>query len=148
MSNSQGFPYNLPIWRNKHDAKSPNGQHHAIMKLACEVSMGNPTSGALEIDGKISFKICSPAFIWSEDSKYLIFPQFFFKWGMFRRQRLLVLDIDNKILYRSKDTAYYFMPLEANCQRLLIVKEPFHTKEEIVWFLPNDLDSCFIKEMI
>jgi len=109
--------------------------------LAIEVSMGNPTAGQLVTESGLQLKMCSPAFIWSDDSRYLAVPQFFKHLGFLRRQRLLVVDFRDRNVYQSKEIAYYFQPETFNNGVLKVTKEPFKTKQNIEYRVPSELDS-------
>lgn len=104
------WPYNLPIWLNSHKENSPDSRFTASMPLATEVSMGNPTVGELFLQPGLRVPMCSPSFIWSDDSRYLVVPQFFNRFGLLRRQRLLILDVQNETAHQSKEIAYYYLP--------------------------------------
>ena len=67
------FPYNLPIWRNTFESTAPDGKLTARILKTNEVSMGNPTIGTLELSNGFELAGCNPSFIWSDDSKYLVF---------------------------------------------------------------------------
>ena len=66
---NEEFPYNLPIWRRKYSAESPNKKINAEINPAYEISMGNPTYGTLILSNGINIGRCNPSFIWSNDSK-------------------------------------------------------------------------------
>jgi hypothetical protein len=125
------WPYNLPIWRTSHEAISPNGRDTASMPLATEVSMGNPTIGDLLLQSGLRVPMCNPSFIWSDDSMYLVVPQYFNRLRFLRRQRLLIIDVHNQTAFQLKDIAYYFQPLSFNDGILRVIKEPFKKKEII-----------------
>ncbi len=132
------WPYDLPIWRRLHKADSPDGTHTAEIALATEVSMGNPTSGELVLTDLPSLPRYSPSFIWSDDSRYLAVPQFFERFGLFRRQRILLLDTRDHKITKSREIAYYFQPESFSSGVLQAVKEPFRTAERIRWQVPDD----------
>src|SRR5439155_18064411 len=90
------WPYNLPIWRRSYRASSPDGRYVAEINPAWEVSMGNPTYGTLCLSAGLRLERCNPSFLWSTDSCYLAVPQFFRRFGLFRLQRLLVIDVVKK----------------------------------------------------
>ena len=73
--------------------------------------MGNPTIGELVLTDLPSLPRCSPCFIWSDDSRYLAVPQFFERFGLFRRQRMLILDTKDHKITKSREIAYYFQPV-------------------------------------
>jgi len=87
------FPYNLPIWRDTFQLDSPDGKWATKIFRATEVSMGNPTMGTLELSNGFKLDRCNPSFIWSDDSRYLVIPHFFHRFGLFRRQHLIIIDV-------------------------------------------------------
>ena len=133
------WPYNLPIWRRSHEAVSPDGKETASVLSATEVSMGNPTAGDLVLQSGLRVPMCSPAFVWSDDSRFLAIPQFFARFGIFRRQRLLLLDVHQRVGYRSSEIAYYYQPESFENGVLAVTKEPFKTKVPIEYRIPSDL---------
>ena len=108
--NEFNFPYNLPIWRDKFQLDSPDGKWAAKISRAGEVSMGNPTVGTLQLSNGFALKQCNPSFIWSGDSRYLAVPRYFHRFGLFRRQRLIIIDVVDGCVVESKKTACYFQP--------------------------------------
>lgn len=133
------WPYNLPIWRSSHEAISSDGKLIASMPFAAEVSMGNPTAGELLLQSGMQVPMCSPSFIWSDDSRYLAAPQFFNRFGFLRRQRLLILDFHTQTAYQSKEIAYYYQPESFISGTLKVIKEPFKTKVTMEFEIPSDL---------
>jgi len=109
------------------------------MPLATEVSMGNPTVGDLMLQSGLRLPMCSPTFIWSDDSQYLVVPQFFARFGLLRRQRLLIIDLHKQTGYRSQEIAYYYQPESFDNGVLIVTKEPFKTKVTIEYHIPSDL---------
>lgn len=133
------WPYNLPIWRHSHRAASPDGRLTAEIKKAYEVSMGNPTSGTLQISAGIEIENCNPSFLWSDDSRYLVVPQFFTQFIFFRKQRLLIIDVQNRTIFAAPITTYYFQPASFSGGRLVVTKNPTRFGEEVTWDIPEDL---------
>ena len=140
MSESE-WPYNLPIWRNAHRANSPDGRFVAEVDPAYEVSMGNPTLGALRLSAGLVLERCNPSYIWSEDSRYLAVPRYFFRLGLFRRQRMIVIDTLMRLIHASTEIAYYFQPESFSRGQLVATKNPFGAAEQIDWDIPADLGS-------
>ena len=95
------FPYNLPIWRDSYKAVSPNRKYTAEIDPAVEVSMGNPKIGTLKLSSGLSIPNCNPSFVWSDDSRYLAVPHYFMWCILFRRQRILVIDVEERRVYAS-----------------------------------------------
>jgi hypothetical protein len=118
------WPYNLPIWRDFHRAVSPDGQRVAQIDPAREVSMGNPTSGMLCITGGPHMERCNPSFVWSDDSCYLAVPQYY---RFFGRQRLLVISFEDKRVFASKQTEWYFQPETFLHGQLRVTINPFRS---------------------
>lgn len=138
MSESE-WPYNLPIWRKSHRAGSPDGRFVAEIDPAYEVSMGNPTMGVLRLSAGLVLERCNPSFVWSEDSRYLAVPRYYSRLGLFRRQRMIVIDTRLRRIHASNETAYYFQPESFSRGRLLATKNPFGAAEQVGWDIPADL---------
>ncbi len=111
MSESE-WPYNLPIWRRAHRASSPDAQIVAEIDAACEISMGNPTSGTLRLSTGLELECCNPSFIWSDDSRYLA---------------------------ASTETAYYYQPESFSAGLLVATREPFGSAKRVIWRVPEDM---------
>ena len=92
-------PYNQAPWRRTYTAVSPDGCRIASMEEASEIFMSGPTKGVLAISDSIEIPDCSPTFLWSDDSRYLVTPQW--KYLLRRRQRLLVADLEQNVIYAS-----------------------------------------------
>ncbi len=133
------WPYNLPIWRRAHCAISPDGKFIAEIKNAYEVSMSNPTSGTLHLSAGLELEYCNPSFLWSDDSRYLAVPRFFSRFGLFRRQRLLLIDVHDRIVRAAPVITYYFQPDSFSDERLVVTKNPSRSAEKVVWEIPADL---------
>ena len=148
------FPYNLPLWRRRHWAQSPDGRHTAEIAEAWEVSMGNPTSGTLTIDGRWELPRCNPSFIWSDDSRYLAVPQFFVRALLFRRQRVILIDIAEWTIRASRVSAAYFQPESFTDGLLRVTAHPFRGPRLFSWRFPEAMPqfckyrSCSLKEVI
>jgi hypothetical protein len=84
------YPYNTPPWRRSHRATWPDGALVAGIDEAFEHSMSNPTVGTLRTSGGLELTKCNPAFIWSDDSRYLAVPRWCRRFGLFLRQRLAI----------------------------------------------------------
>jgi len=135
------FPYNLPIWRDAFQLESPDGKMIAEIHRATEVSMGNPTIGTLELSNGFELDHCNPAFIWSDDSRYLAVPRYFHRFGLFRRQNLLLIDVIDGCVVESKKTACYFQPESFLDGQLVVTKEPFSDAVRLEWHIPDDLNQ-------
>lgn len=99
MIQEEPYPYNQPPWRRSYEALSPDGQWRARIDSAFEISMSGPTSGILSIDKAFNIPDCNPAFIWSDNSRYLAVPQW--KYFFRKRERLLIIDIQTKSIFFS-----------------------------------------------
>ena len=138
MSESR-WPYNMPIWRSAHRASSPSGLMDAEIASAYEVSMGNPTCGTLRLSTGLELERCNPSFIWSDDSRYLAVPQYFYRLGLFPRQRMVVIDTLEQRVVASRDTAYYYQPESFLVGLLVATKEPFRSADRISWHISEDM---------
>ena len=139
----QPWPYNLPIWRRNYQATSPNGKLDARIDPAYEVSMGNPTSGMLCVSHGLHINRCNPSFIWSDDSRFLAVPKYFFWFGIFTRQRIVVIDFSAQRVYASKMTAWYFQPETFVGGTLVGSLNPFRSKQKVEFKIPSDLNRSF-----
>ena len=135
------FPYNLPIWRDTFLLESPDGKLVAEIPTAGEVSMGNPTIGILRLSNGFELDRCNPSFIWSNDSRYLVVPRYFKRFGLFRRQRLVIIDVFDGGLFESKKTACYFQPESFLDGQLIVTLEPFSDAVKVTWSIPEDLNQ-------
>jgi len=141
------WPYNLPIWRSSHRAASPDGTLVARIDPAHEVSMGNPTSGILCVSNGLHVERCNPSFVWSDDSNFLAVPQFFQELVLFRRQRVLVISFQRKMVYASNQAAWYFQPESFDGGRLVVTPEPTHGKRRMEFLIPDDLPKVFFRHV-
>ena len=141
--NDAEWPFNLPIWRSFYRAVSPDGELVAQIDPACEVSMGNPTSGTLCVSSGLHIERCNPSFVWSDDSRYLAVPQYFEKMRIFPRQRLLVIAFERRRVYASKASTYYFQPESFTAGRLVVSMNPFRSNRKIEFDIPADLEVAF-----
>ena len=53
---------------------------------------------------------CNPAFIWSDDSRYLVTPQWIRRFGLFLRQRLVIVDVETKTVFASRFSRWLMQP--------------------------------------
>ncbi|MFO7904796.1 MAG: hypothetical protein ACQESR_30120 [Planctomycetota bacterium] len=72
--------------------------------------MGNPTIGTLKTSNGHEIPRCSPAFIWSDDSRYLAVPQWIRRFALFLRQRLVIIDIRANRILASRFTRWLLDP--------------------------------------
>ena len=137
------FPYNLPIWRDSFKLESPNGKSLAEIPMASESSMGKPTIGTLYLSNGFELTNCNPSFIWSDDSRYLAVPRYFRRFGLFLRQKLVIIDTVGGKLVESKKTGCYFQAESFLQGQSVVTLEPFSDREPIVWHIPADLNQLF-----
>lgn len=133
------FPYSLPIWRGSHSAPSPDGKLVAEISETREISMGNPTVGTLRISTGLELERCNPSFIWSDDSRYVAVPQYIVWFLLFRRQRIVVVDVRDGLAYGSPETTHYFQPESFERGRLVVKNNPHRGSEVTTWRVPGDL---------
>lgn len=139
MQTQEPWPYSLPIFARAHRALSPDSKMIAEIPHAHEISMRNPTSGRSHLSVGLQLERCNPNFMWSDDSRYLAVPQFFSRFGLLRRQQIVVVDTLERRVLASKTTAHYFQ-LESFAQCILsAVKEPLGARLSESWVLPQDL---------
>jgi hypothetical protein len=136
---SQPWPYNLPIFRRAHRASSPDGKIVAEIEKAFELGMSNPTCGTLRLSTGLRLDQCNPSFIWSDDSRYLAVPRYFVRLGLFRRQRMVVIDAVEQKAVASPETAFYYQPEAFAAGLLVATKEPSRSATRITWRIPEAL---------
>jgi hypothetical protein len=125
QTTTEQFPYNTPPWRSSHSAVSPDGRIIAAIEQAFEHSMSNPTVGTLRMSDGLQLPICNPAFIWSDDSRFLTVPQWRRRFGLFRRQRLAIVDVVARTVYVSRFTYWLLLPTTFQGGRLeVLVSDP------------------------
>jgi hypothetical protein len=139
MAMSEPYPYNMPIFRRAHRLASPDGSMVAEIERAHEVSMSNPTIGTLTLSTGLQLDRCNPSFIWSDDSRYLAVPCYFPWLGLFRRQRMVVLDTRERRALASRERAFYFQPESFAAGVLVATREPFHSPTSVAWHIPDSL---------
>jgi hypothetical protein len=121
MDSVEPFPYNTPPWRSSHAETSPDGTLIAKIDQAVEHSMSNPTIGTLQISDGLKLRNCNPSFIWSDDSRYLAVPQWCRRFGLFRRQRLAIIDVVALVVYRSRFTYWLLLPISFKGSRIEVL---------------------------
>jgi hypothetical protein len=136
---SEPWPYNLPIFRRAHRAESPDGTVVAEIDPAYEVSMSNPTRGTLTLSTGLRLDGCNPSFVWSNDSRYLAVPRYFVRLGLFRRQRMAIVDVSARRVFVSPETAFYFQPESFRGGVLIATREPTRKAAQVRWLIPDDL---------
>lgn len=142
--NSEGTIYDLPIWNSSLKLESPDGKYSAEIREAHEISMGNPTSGTLELSTGLVIERCNPSFIWSDDSRYLAVPEYSFNrfWGV-GRQKLTVIDVRDNIVWRTRKLAHYIQPKKFSDGLLTVLLNPQHRTRSVTFSIPADLDKEF-----
>jgi len=136
----------LPSWRRNHRSVSPDGRHVARVDPAWETAMGGPTSGTLWISIGLHVPDCSPAFLWSDDSRYLAVARFFQHRVFFKRQRMLVVDLAGKRVHESLEVALLMQPESFAGGRLAATLEPDRARRPLAWNLPADLAHAFRRD--
>lgn len=111
----------------------------AEIENAYEVSMSNPTCGMLTLSTGLQVDRCNPSFIWSEDSRYLAVPRYYSQLGLFRRQRMVVIDTLERRMLASPETAVYYQPESFAAGVLVATKEPFRAAKRVAWEIPERL---------
>jgi hypothetical protein len=104
-------PPDRPHWRTSHRAVAPNGLLVAEIARAMEHSMSNPTVGTLTISDGLELLKCSPAFLWSDDSRYLAVPQWEWRFVSSWRQRLVIVDVERRTRYTSRFAERLLLPV-------------------------------------
>ena len=100
---------------------SPDGTVTAEINDAREHSMSNPTVGTLRFSTGLELSRCNPAFIWSVDSRYVAVPQWVRRFGLFLRQRLLVIDAQTNTVFASRFTYWLIQPRQFDDRNLELV---------------------------
>jgi hypothetical protein len=136
---SEPWPYNLPIFRRAHRVSSPDGEIVAEIDEAFELGMSNPTCGTLRLSTGLQLDRCNPSFIWSEDSRYLAVPRYFVRLGLFRRQRMVVIDTVGRKAFASPQTTFYYQPDSFSGGLLVVTKEPTRLATRVTWRIPEEL---------
>lgn len=136
----------LPHWRRSFRAESPDGRFVAEVNPAWEIAMGGPRHGILCLSAGLHLPHCSPVFVWSQDSRYLAVPQFIASFWRGRRQQLLVIDVAERWIYRSVETARLFSPESFVDGRLTAIRNPHRRPTETAWQIPADAPARFKRE--
>ena len=104
--------------------------------------MGNPTVGTLTLSTGLRLDRCNPSFMWSDDSRYLAVPRYFYRLGLFRRQRLAVIDLVQRRVVVSPQTTWYFQPESFSGGLLVAIKEPSRLPaRQLSWRVPDELKA-------
>lgn len=136
---SEPFPYDLPIFCRFREAVAPDGTMRAWM-VATEISMSNPTIGELQFSNGLRVPKCNPAFIWSDDSRFLAVPQWRFRFGVQLRQRILVLEPRQGRGFMSPPLGWFLAPSTFTDGRLVVTVEPTRSApRQVSYSLPQDL---------
>lgn len=98
--------------------------------------MSNPTVGTLRLSLGLVIEDCNPSFVWSDDSRYLAVPQFVRRLLFFRKQRMLIVNVEERSVTASVSTAYYFQPETFSGGLLTVVREPFASAVQQSWQFP------------
>jgi hypothetical protein len=139
-----------PHWRTSHKAVAPNGSRVAEIARAMEHSMSNPTIGTLRISDGFELAQCSPAFLWSDDSRYLAVPRWDRGFLSYWQQRLMIVDVEQRTAYTSQFKAALLLPRTFERGKVEVVVShgagiTFGWKKEpLVVEIPQDLQA-FVK---
>jgi hypothetical protein len=85
--------------------------------------MSNPTSGTLRLSDGLQIERCNPSFIWSDDSRFLAVTQWRYCFGLPLRQRILIIDTAERIVYASKPLAWFLQPETFESAVLIVTGE-------------------------
>ena len=107
--------------------------------------MGSPTYGTLCLSAGLHLDRCSPVFLWSADSRFLAVPQFVHGFWRGLRQRLLVVDVAERWIYRSAGMAPYLQPESFVDGRLTVIRNPHQRPTTLSWQGPYALSRQFTK---
>jgi hypothetical protein len=136
------------IWMDRHRAASPDGAFVAEVDPAWEASMDVPTYGTLCLSGKLHLERCSPAFVWSSDSRYLAAVQFFHGfWGV--RQQVVVIDVVKREVFRSARMSPFLQVTSFADGTLTVVRNP-HGRQPATttWQIPEALSTKFTRDFL
>jgi hypothetical protein len=78
-------------WNGDVEVVSPNGEQLAKVINTHEIAMGAPVSGLLFVNDKAISVRCSSSIIWSDDSRYIAFPE----WTRSNNQKLKILNVES-----------------------------------------------------
>ena len=135
-----------PLWRSSFRAESPDRAFVAEINPAWEISMGSPTYGTLCLSAGLHLDRCSPAFLWSADSRFLAVPRFVHSFWRGIRQHLLVADLVERRLYQSASLAPYLQPDSFVDGRLTVIQNPHRRRPSTLsWQIPAALSSQFTR---
>lgn len=135
-----------PLWRNNYRAESPDHAYWAEINPTWEISMGSPVWGTLCLSAGLHLERCSPVFLWSDDSRFLVVPQFFHSFWRGLRQRLLVVDVPDRWIYFSDVMAPYLQPESFVDGRLTVIRNPHRRPATLSWQIPDALLGQFTKK--
>jgi hypothetical protein len=105
--------------------------------------MSAPTLGTLCVSSELHIERCNPSFVWSDDSRFLAVPQYFLKFGLRRRQHVLVIAFDEQCVYASKVSTMYFQPESFVRGHLVVSLNPARSQRTIEFDIPSDLPTAF-----
>lgn len=108
--------------------------------------MGSPTHGTLCLSAGLHLDRCSPVFLWSPDSRFLVVPQFVNTFWRSLRQHLLVIDVADRWIYRSAIMAPYLQPESFVDGSLAVIRNPHRRPAMLSWRIPNALCGQFTKK--
>jgi hypothetical protein len=62
---------------------------------------------------------------------------------VFRRQRLLIIDVEDRRVFASHRTAHYFQPESFTAGHLVVAVNPVRRASHITWQVPDAFGSSF-----
>lgn len=109
---------------------------------AAEVSMSNPTIGELQLSNGLRLANCNPAFLWSDDSRFLAVPQWRFLFGLQLRQRIVILEPREGRGYITPPLGWFLQPVQFSDGSLIVAIEPTRAApKEVRYVLPQALEG-------
>jgi hypothetical protein len=111
---------------------------------AWEASMDVPTQGTLCLSAGLHLEHCSPAFVWSADSRFLAVAQFAQTFWLGLRQHLLVIDVAKRQVYRSAGMGLYLQPETFSEGRLTVIRQR-RRPVTLSWQIPDELSTRFTR---
>ena len=135
-----------PLWRSRLRAESPDHRFVAEINPAWEMSMGSPTWGTLCVSAGLHLDHCSPVFLWSADSRFLVVPRFVREFWRGRRQHLLVVDVVERWIYSSASMAPYLQPESFVDGTLTVIRNPHRRPSRLSWQIPGAFSGQFTKK--
>ena len=119
------FTYEDAAWRHEHRAVSADGSFTARVAWASELSMSGPTAGSLVVTTGHSIPRCSPHFVWATDAPKLAALQWVLRFGLLRRQRIVVFDAEAEGFLVSRRFFRLLHITSFSSDEICVVDSPF-----------------------